>query len=153
MKLYWDEEKSGGNRYFNLSVDSREQEHLEMAMEAWWEKLCELAPEAEDWDVIIGDIWVETGRIIGHVQRTDADIGEDRGFRVCVMFSLVGDEMEKADFSDEIYSAMSDRLYELLDSSIRAPKTLERLTELKSGNSFKLWWCENGYVIAEPVFK
>ncbi|MCP4133602.1 MAG: hypothetical protein GY754_21725 [bacterium] len=150
MTFDWLEERSENNSSFTLHVHSQDQEHHKIVMEAWWEKMCELAKGVEDWDTIVADIWVETGRIIGHVQRSEDAIGYDRGFRVCVMFRYAGNVMHEAEYSNEAYSTMSKQLFQLLDRSIGAPKTRERLIELNSRHSYQLLWSEDGQVIADP---
>ena len=147
--LVWKRENSDHMIYHYARLSSAEEEDQQAAIDVWWKKLLDLAEKVKDWNVIVGDIWVETGRIIGHVQNDDAAIGMDRGFRVALSFSSVVEALEKADFAGEAYTEASAQLYALLDRSTKREPARQRLAQLNKNHPFKLWWCENGQLDAE----
>jgi len=121
------------------------------ALVAWWQVLCDHAESASGWDTIVFDVWLETGRLIGHVQRADQAIGVDRGARFCLLFPEIAAAIHQAGFTDASLSEQDARLAPLLDASIRHEATRARLKRLSAGRALQLWWCENGSLVAMPT--
>lgn len=149
IELNWNKDEHDKMTYHYARVSSDQMDDHQAAIDHWWAKLLELAEGAENWNVIVGDIWVDTGRIIGHVQEDEAAIGVDRGFRVALSVNSVVDVLHDADFEPEAYAKASDQLYALLARSVKREPTRQRLVTLNQENAFKLWWCENGELSAE----
>lgn len=60
----------------------------------WFAKIVEFTRmpkyNGPSWNVLVADLWLDSGRIIGHVQQDDVAVGYDTGFRVCADFSRLG---------------------------------------------------------------
>ncbi|MEL6346148.1 MAG: hypothetical protein AAFV53_23765 [Myxococcota bacterium] len=150
MVLEWDVETDGTMRYANARIAGEDPNEWAAAMAAWWTQLCEHALEAEDWDTIVADLWIETGRLIGHVQRSDQAVGNDRGFRVCLTFLHVSNALYQDDFSATTRAAQQARLDRLLDASIHQEPTRSMLMTFATRRPLRLWWCMEGAKIAIP---
>ena len=143
-ELNWNQDEPGKMTYHYARISSNQVDDHQAAIDNWWEKLLDLAESTEDWNVIVGDIWVETGRIIGHVQQDNTAIGMDCGFRVALSVSSVVDALHRAEFEPAAYARASDQLYALLDRSAKREPTRQRLVKLNKQSALQLWWCENG---------
>ena len=147
-ELNWNKDEPGKMTYHYARISSSQVDDHQAAIDSWWEKLLDLAESVEDWNVIVGDVWVDTGRIIGHVQRDKDAVGMDCGFRVALSVTSVVDALHNADFEPEAYAKASARLYALLDRSTRREPTRQRLVRLNKQSAFQLWWCETGELSA-----
>lgn len=93
-----------------IEIDAKTPRRITAALSQWWAKIAELAGRSEMFDTMVGDIWLDSGRIIGHVQMRDAPVGYDTGFRVAAHVRHVADRLHRADFDDAAWRQMTELL-------------------------------------------
>ncbi len=118
------------------------------AMMAWWERLLEHAESVTDADTLVADAWVETGRVIGHVQRRSEAVGMDRGARVCLTVLPISAALAESGFDDETLREWVNVLFAAFETTRRTDDVQARLRALFGGAAL-LWWCEGGRLMAE----
>ena len=104
----------------------------------WWAKIAELAAGSEMWNTVVGDIWLDSGRIIGHVQMRDVAVGYDTGFRVAAHVGHIADELFRADFSDRSWSDMTVLLTRCALDALELEPARSAMATLRESRPFEV---------------
>lgn len=121
-----------------IAINATDEVGITAALAQWWAKIAELAAGSEMWDTMVGDIWLDSGRIIGHVQMRDVAVGYDTGFRVAAHVDHIADSLARNDYSDTTWSAMTTLLIGCAESAVGLEPARSTLTGLHKRHEFEM---------------
>lgn len=107
-RFRWD--LSEPETYPMIMIPTSTPDQLSAALAHWWAKIAELAMRSEMFDTMVGDIWLDSGRIIGHVQMRDVAVGYDTGFRVAAHLEGVVTKLDESGFSNRSWDEASETI-------------------------------------------
>lgn len=121
-----------------IEVQATTPRRITAALAHWWAKIAELAGASEMWDTMVGDIWLDSGRLIGHVQMRDVAVGYDTGFRVAAHIDHVAQRLHRADYSDRSWSSMTDLLTRCATEAAELEPARSALASLRQKRDFAI---------------
>ena len=134
-----------------LTIEGTNEEAVRQGLAEWWAEIARRAAETEgEWDAMVGDAWVDSGRIIGHVQRRDQAVGFDTGFRVCANLPTVDAEIARADTLEdideaaEVHDSLGARIFAWATEARALEPAASALRALNAAHPFSLHLTAHG---------
>ena len=134
----------GDPAYPIMRVRGAEDAEIILALAHWWAKIAELAPRSDNWDVMVGDIWLDSGRIIGHVQMGNVAVGYDTGFRVAAQIKPIVDGLVHYNYKSSYWEAMKKLLIRCAESAVELEPARSALEALATKHPFEIAITDHG---------
>lgn len=121
-----------------IEIRGTDEGEITRALAHWWTKIAELAAGSEMWDTMVGDIWLDSGRIIGHVQMGDVAVGYDTGFRVAAHVDHIVNSLTRDQYDSATWDAMTRLLIHCAESAIELEPAGPALLGLRERHTYQI---------------
>lgn len=139
----------GDERYPIIDVKGTDASQITAALARWWTKIAELAVRSDNWDTMVGDIWLDSGRIIGHVQMRDVAVGYDTGFRVAAHVDHITTSLAADNYDSKTWEAMTALLVQCAEAATELEPARSALAAVDARHPFKLEITSHGQWLSQ----
>jgi hypothetical protein len=123
---------------YHARTDSPDHVDRLRATEAIWLLLADLAGGVQGWDAMVCDVWADSARLIGHVQRKEDRAGTALGFRVYVTFGALLERLEAAQWADPAHRAVQEELRQLAEQALASAEVGDALQKRHGAGAFRI---------------